>query len=223
MRFSISGVEIADMAFYTNVEWATERRESIETQIKNFNIQNLQRFDAIRHEVFNYSPTYTGLKIFEKFLESDAETLFVLEDDAIFTNNVKNIDNTSISLEKLLINIMTQLEYTEWDTVLFCTHPLAKIEKITDNLGVNTNSIWAQAFLVNRKSADFIINNFNYFKDYSAIDNILPLLNNHGFKSLLTLPKVCAHGSFKSTMAPDRGIWEYEKIQDLAYKAYLTG
>ena len=75
-------------------------------------------------------------------------------------------------------------------------------------------------------------NNFNYHSDRLAIDNILPLLNSRGFKTLTTIPMLVHHAvGFESTLQPKgpvnydiwiNGSWDKHYYNIIKHKKVIT-
>jgi hypothetical protein len=62
----------------------------------------------------------------------------------------------------------------------------------------------------------YILDNYNYYRDYQAIDNILPALNGLGFKTLTTIPMIVGHrNGIPSTLQPSIG--------DTHYSSWIEG
>lgn len=220
LNLKISGIEIANCGFYINLDTSTERRENVEVQIKNYNIENLNRFPALTDEARHYSCTKSHLKVFEISEEHKLEIILVLEDDFQIRDKcyIKNIE---YDFTETLKNLMDELQYIEWDVVLLGGTPRTYLIPVSNLLSINYKSTGGWAYLIKRKAYNHILKNSNYFRDYLAIDDMLPLLNNFGFKSLISTPKLISHATgFISTLQPN-GVVNYDTMIDGSYDGYL--
>jgi GR25 family glycosyltransferase involved in LPS biosynthesis len=220
--FSILGNTFADKGFYINLSSSVDRKEHIENLILKYQIEGLERFDALTDEMIQFSCTKSHLGIFKQSLDEDLEIIFVVEDDI----NIEDECYLPIKTEKTFFKdsiekVKSDLENVEWDVLLFGCNPKSFIVPITENLGVVDKSTGAWAYLIKKRAYQFLLDNSNYKRDYIAIDDYLPLLNNYGFKTLTTLPLLINHASgFVSTLQP-RGPVDYSTWIQGNYHRFL--
>lgn len=210
-KFSIDGVALADKGFYINLEKSVERKDNIGKQIKKFNIKGLNRFNALTDDLVQYSCTKSHLAVFEKASKDNLDIIFVAEDDM----NIDEICYTpyveeQISFKDVLLKVYNDLQNNDWDILLFGCNPKVQLIPITDNLAINYKSTGAWAYLIKKNAYEYILNNSNYRRDYLAIDDYLPIMNDRGFISLCTIPLLINHAiGFESTLQPN-GLVNYD-------------
>lgn len=220
--FSILNNEFANKGFYINLSSSIERKEHIQNLISKYQIQGLERFDALTDEMIQYSCTKSHLGVFKQSLDEDLDIIFVAEDD-IDINDVLYfpIKKNPIFFDDIIKNIKDDLLNVEWDVVLFGCNPKSNIIPITENLGYIDKSTGAWAYLIKKKAYQYLLDNINYKKDYVAIDDFLPLLNDHGFITLTTIPLTINHAiGFESTLQP-RGPVNYTSWIEGNYNKFL--
>jgi GR25 family glycosyltransferase involved in LPS biosynthesis len=221
--FTILGKKLADIGFYINLDKSTDRKTNVENQIKKYEINGLERFSALTDEMIQYSCTKSHLSVLNKSLKEGYETVFIAEDDfQIYDECYYNVDDIkNINFEQVLNSVHEDLKNIEWDVVLLGCNPKSYIIKETDNLGVINKSTGAWAYLIKNTTFQFIIDNLNYKKDYLAIDDFLPKLNEKGFKVLTTIPMMIGHAvGFVSTLQP-RGEVNYTNWINGNYNKFL--
>jgi GR25 family glycosyltransferase involved in LPS biosynthesis len=202
--FSILGHDLADRGYYINLSESVERKDYIEKQIIKFNIKNLYRFEALKDEIRQYSCTKSHRAIYEEAIAQSLDYIFVAEDD--FT--IHDLFKIKINLDNYLNNIKTLIK--NYDIIMFGCNP--KKQLIPDNryFAFNTASSGAWAYIINRRAMEYILKNYEYYKDYQAVDDILPFLNNKGFKTVVSVPQICGHrDGVESTLQPHVGLTYY--------------
>lgn len=213
----IKNIEIADKGFYINLLESIDRKNNVESQIEEFEIENLERFEALTDPATFLSCTKSHLKIFE---ENDCETLFVLEDD-FQIHEVCKINNLDFNFFVKLSAVMEQLKTLDWDVVMFGCNPKTFLVPISNELSKNYKSTGSWAYIIKKRAYKYISNNSNYFKDYLAIDDWLCYLNDLDFKVFTTTPQLISHGvGFESTLRPS-GIVDYTTWIEGNYEQYL--
>lgn len=220
--FSIVGNVFAEKGFYINLSTSIERREHIENLCLKHDIQNLERFEALTDEMIQFSCTKSHMEIFKESLNNDYDIIFIAEDD-IDINDIcyYPLKNENIFFNDVIKNIKKDLDTVKWDVVLFGCNPKSTIIPVTENLGIIDNSTGAWAYLIKKNAYKFIIDNLNYKKDYLAIDDFLPRLNDHGFTTLTTIPLTINHAvGFVSTLQP-RGPVDYSRWIEGNYHKFL--
>jgi len=210
-EFCIDGICLANKGFYINLDKSIERKNNIDEQIKKFKIKGLNRFNALTDEFHQYSCTKSHLAVFEEASKNNLEVIFVAEDDM----NIDEICYTpyseeEISFKEALLKVYEDLENNTWDILLLGCNPKVPLIPITNNLAINHKSTGAWAYLIKKNAYEYLLNNLNYRRDFLAIDDFLPLMNDRGFVSLCTIPLVINHGiGFESTMQPN-GLVNYD-------------
>jgi glycosyl transferase family 25 len=98
-----------DKIFYINLKKRTDRREQIETELRNYGLTNFERFEAIENT--DYPPlgcTQSHLAVLRIAQQRGYNNVLVLEDDFHFTVSKEIVEN---QLEKLFgLKKLYQLE-----------------------------------------------------------------------------------------------------------------
>ena len=98
---TFNDVKLSDIGYYINLQRDVKRKESIEKNLKKFNILNVKRFDGVS----NKNPHRGGSKlshtgVLKEFLKSGLDTCLILEDDINFTEYCTE-DNIRLIINKL--------------------------------------------------------------------------------------------------------------------------
>lgn len=221
--FIINGFKLADKGFFINLERSKDRLNSVFTQINKYNIEGLERFEALTDDWIQYSCTKSHLAILEKFVNENYETIFIAEDDFQIEDTCYYPinGNKNILLEEVINNVYEDLNKVEWDIILLGCNPKSNIIPITKNLGIIDRSTGAWAYLIKKRAAKFILENLNYRKQLLAIDDFIPRLNDEGFKVLTTIPMLINHAKgYESTLQP-RGLVNYDAWIQGNYNKFL--
>lgn len=206
--FSINEKILADVGFFINLDESKDRLDLVNNQIEIFNMKDLHRFPALKDELRQYSCTKSHRAIFEYAISNNLENIFVAEDDFSIESNPNIGRFGNIKLEEYLANICDDIK--QYDVVMFGCNPKKQIIPINRYLGFNTASTGAWAYIINQRAMKYILNNYNYYKDYMAIDDILPTLNYKGFKTAITIPQIISHtDGIPSTLQPHVGSTYY--------------
>lgn len=205
--FSILSYDLADCGFYINLDESIERKEFIENQIKLFDIKGLNRFSAVSDELRQSSCTKSHRGIFEYALSNNISSVFIAEDDFEIYTHAKYYDNFSINIEEFLRDHQAFIsDNTKYDVLMFGCNPKKMIVPYNNSFGYNLSSTGAWAYIIRQKAMQYILGNYNYYRDYHAIDDILPSLNNKGFSTLVTIPMIIGHrNGITSTLQPHVG------------------
>ena len=202
-EFKINGIKFADRGFFINLNKSTDRLSLVVKQIKQFNIEGLNRFEALTDEWIHFSCTKSHLKVFETSLLEDYDTIFVAEDDFLIEENCFFPHGDKQNIHDVLSKVSEDLNSVEWDVLLFGCNPKAPLIPITNNLAVVNKSTGAWAYLIKKRAYRYLLKNSNYKKDVIAIDDWLPILNDKGFITLTTIPLTINHGvGLVSTLQP---------------------
>ena len=164
-----NNIKIADIGFYINLDKREDRKEKIESQLKDFNISGVQRHSAFSgYDSNTLNCKRSHLQLMEKLLETDFETLLILEDDCLFLDVLKENGD----------EIFNDINNTEWDLFwLGCRNRRNPIKDKNNCLQVSSVS-YAQSYLIKRDFCKFIIDNFNetnFFGQPVTPDELLSL------------------------------------------------
>lgn len=209
--FNILGKTFADKGYYINLSTSTDRKENIEKLISEYQIEGLERFEALTDEMIQYSCTKSHLGVFKEALDDDLDVIFVAEDDIDISDTCyAPYSQENVLFRDVMVNIHNDLKDVEWDVLLFGCNPKTHLIPITNNLAIDHQSTGAWGYLIKKQAYKFILENLHYKKDLIAIDDFLPLLNSKGFTTLCTIPLVINHAvGFVSTLQP-RGPVNYD-------------
>lgn len=204
--FSILSHQLADAGFYINLDSSTERKEFVEKQIDFFDINNLKRFPALTDELRQYSCTKSHRAIFEYALSNGLSSVFVAEDDFEIYSRGRYFDNFEIETNQFLAEHQRFIANNDYDVLMFGCNPKKQIIPYNSGFGYNLCSTGAWAYIIRDRAMRYILDNYNYYRDYHAIDDILPSLNGKGFKTLTTIPMLIGHrNGIVSTLQPHVG------------------
>ena len=221
--FSICGVELAQKGYYVNLDSSTDRKTMIEQQIEKHNITDLHRFPALTDPLHQSSATKSQKAVFEEALKNNYETIFVAEDDFFIPDSVpfySNLDQKDFKTH--LQDVAADLKTVDWDVFMFGCTPRSYLIPETKNLAIIDKSTGAWAYLIKKRAYEFILEKFNYYRDYQAIDNILPLLNYYGFKTITAIPLLIHHAKgIVSTLQPGLGPVDYTNLIEGYYGKFL--
>jgi len=147
----IDDVKLADIGFYINLDRRTDRNEQLIKNLQEFKITGVNRYSArCETKTPQLNLINTTFDIYKKFLESDAETLLILEDDCKF-------------LEPLLENresIFNDIYSTDWDLFwLGCVNRKPPVFYKNNCYQVSSPS-YAQSYIIKRKMAEDVLKHF---------------------------------------------------------------
>lgn len=211
--FSLFNNKLADKAFFINLPRSTDRLSNIEQQIDNFDIKGLDRIEALTDPLHQSSATKSHLNIFSIAENEGYETICIFEDDFQFYNDVFIFnDKCKISLYDYIPQFVDHISHIDWDVILLGFNGKKPCIPISKHLSKNFKSTGAWAYLINRKTYNYILNHFNYYRDRLAIDDIIPYLTYFGFKSFVSNIQIVHHGKgFISTLQPSLGPTDYSQ------------
>jgi len=208
--FSILNYSLADCGFYVNLDSSIDRKNYVEQQIKDFNIQNLYRFPAVTDDMIQASCTNSHRAVFQNCLDSGYKSVFVAEDDFEILQNPFYFHDLSISINDFLDKNHDFILNGDYDILQFGCNPKRPLIPINESFAYNYNSTGAWAYIIREKAMIHILNNYHYRRDYQAIDDILPKLSHFKFKTLVTIPQIIKHkDGIPSTLQPHVGITHY--------------
>lgn len=225
MKFSILGIELADKGYYINLDKSKHRRDFIEGQVKQYKIKNLNRFKALTHKPYHgYGATKSHLKIFEEFLDSDLQTIFVGEDDFdIRENTFHPVLRFQNKFKDSLTTLSKDMDNFEWDIIMLGCNPKTRAFSVSESLSIIEKSTGAWAYIINRKAAKCILDNLHYTRDYLAIDDWLPRINGQGLTCLMSNEVLIHHAAnqFKSDIQTNLPITNYDNMIQGGYELAL--
>jgi GR25 family glycosyltransferase involved in LPS biosynthesis len=202
-KFSIDGNVFADKGFYINLERSVERKENVDNLINEFNIEGLLRFEALTDDMIQFACTKSHLQVFRTCLENDIESVFIAEDDFNIDNILYQPNSEPVYFREKIKLIKQDLDNLEWDVFLFGCNPKTHLVPLTNNVAIINKSTGAWAYIIKKRAFEFLIKNLNYKRDYIAIDDYLPILNDNGFNTLTSIPLTIGHAvGFVSTLQP---------------------
>jgi len=223
-RFEILGCELSDIGFFINLPECADRRKNIEKQKKNFKIKNLKKVIAEKDSLHQSSATKSHRKVFEIARKKGYETIAVFEDDFQIYDSVYVYDkNISKPFEDYLIEFSEHINNTEWDIILLGYNGRKYSISESKHLCTNYKSTGAWGYLIKKNAYEYILDNFNYYSDRMAIDDLIPYMNYCGFKSLSSNVQIIHHAvGFVSTLNP-QGPVNYDAWIEGNYYASLWG
>lgn len=201
---NILGRKIADAGYYINLDSSTDRKENVEKQILDFQIENLTRLPALTDEARQSSATKSHRKVFELCNENNIESVVVLEDDFQLYQDV-SLGSTEFSkpLGEYLDELLIELANVDWDVILLGFNGRRIAIPMSKNLSRVFSCTGGWGYIIKRDAYNFILDNYDYGRDRQAIDDILPKLSYHGFDVFATNIQVVHHGiGFESTLDP---------------------
>jgi hypothetical protein len=148
---TINDTKISDLGFYINLDRRTDRNEQLIKNLQEFKITGINRYSArCNTDTPQLNLINTTFEIYKKFLESEAETLLILEDDCKFLEpfleNRKNIFNDIYSVD--------------WDLFwLGCVNRKPPIFYKNNCYQVSSPS-YAQSYIIKRKMAEDVLKYF---------------------------------------------------------------
>lgn len=214
----LNGIKIADRGYYINLPSSTERKQNVESQIQRFNIENLERFEALTDTRIHSSATKSHRKIFELASELGLESVVVLEDDFQLYDEVYVRDYPlRKSFLEYLKEVKEDMDNQEWDVILLGFNGKKTCIPMSRHFSIPFKSTGAWAYIIKKRAYEFILNTYDYGRDVLAIDDILPILNWEGFRTVATNVQLFHHGvGFISTLNP-QGPVDYRQWIDGNY------
>jgi len=171
---TFDGKKIADIGYFINLDERTDRREKLESQLTKFNIQGVERVSA--NKTTDSGPTNckrSHFDLLQKLVDSEHETLLVLEDDCLFLDFLLEESD----------EIFDNINKTQWDLFwLGCRNRRTPLLKENNCYTVSSVS-HAQSYLIKKDFAKHILERYPIYPH----DNH----NNVPIDELLTL---CVYG-----------------------------
>jgi GR25 family glycosyltransferase involved in LPS biosynthesis len=203
IKMKILGEKIADKGFFINLGKSSDRLSNVNSQIDKYKIENLHRFEALNDELIQSSATKSHRGVFELAKSENLDVIFVAEDDFQINDDCDYFHIYKKKFITVLNDVVRDLDNIEWDVILLGCNPKTSTFPVTSNLATVCKSTGAWAYLIKKRAYEYVLENFNYRRDYLAIDDILPMLNFRGFKTLTTIPMMVSHATgYVSTLQP---------------------
>jgi hypothetical protein len=149
---TIDDIKIADLGYYINLDKRTDRNEKLLKGLKEYNIRGIERQSArCETDTPQLNLINTTFDIYNKFLETNAQTLLILEDDCLFLPSIK--ENTD--------EIFNNIYSVDWD--LFWLGGINRKPPIfyKNNCYVVSSPSYAQSYIIKRKMAQDVLTHFN--------------------------------------------------------------
>jgi hypothetical protein len=162
----INNTKIADIGFYINLDKRTDRNETLQKHLEEFEITGVERFSARSdNSAGQLNLINTTFDIYEKFLETDAETLLILEDDCKFLPILKEHSH----------NIFNDIYSCDWDLFwLGCVNRRSPI-KYKNNCYQVSSTSYAQSYIIKRRMCQDILTHFKNNWAHLGVDELLTL------------------------------------------------
>jgi hypothetical protein len=162
----IDDIKLADIGFYINLDRRTDRNEHIIKNLDEFKITGVDRYSArCDSETPQLNLVNSNFDLYKKFLNTNAETLLVLEDDCKFLPSLKQ------DTEEIFENIYN----TDWDLFwLGCVN--RKQPLFYKNKCYKVSSVsYSQSYIIKRRMAEDILKYFDPNWCHLGIDEMLCL------------------------------------------------
>jgi hypothetical protein len=163
---TIDNIKIADLGFYINLDKRTDRKEHLLQNLNDYNIIGVERQSArTDSDSAQLNLVNTNFDLYKYFLNTDAETLLILEDDCKFLPSIKN--NTK--------EIFENIYNTDWD--LFWLGGVNRKQPLPyKNKCYQVSSFsYTQSFIIKRRMVNDILKYFDPNWCHLGIDEMLCL------------------------------------------------
>jgi GR25 family glycosyltransferase involved in LPS biosynthesis len=163
---TINNIKIADLGFYINMDYRTDRNENILKNFEEYNIKGIERHKADTSTTSGaWNLVKSNFEIYKKFLETDAEVLLVLEDDCIFLPSIK--ENTE--------EIINDIYSNDWDIFWIGNVNRRPPVYYNNNCYRVSSTNYSQSYLIKRRMAEDILNHFDPNWRHLGIDEMICL------------------------------------------------
>ena len=149
MSAKLNGIADIKNIFYINLESRLDRRNSIETQLKNIGLTNFERFNAIKVMDGRVGCTMSHIKCLEMAKERGYNHILICEDDTFFLDP---------KLFKTQLTTFLNNEH-KWDVVLFAGNNVPPYERIDDTCIAVSHCQTTTCYLVNGHYFDTLLQN----------------------------------------------------------------
>lgn len=161
---TFNGKKIADIGFYINLDKRTDRKEKIEDQLVKFNIQGVERFSAVNNTTTaTVNCKRSHFELYQKLVDSEFETLLVLEDDCMF------LDFLTEESDEIFENINN----TDWDVFWLGCRNRRDPVFYKNNCYFVTSASHAQSYLIKRDFAKHLLETYPVYPTDNH-NNLLP-------------------------------------------------
>ena len=145
---------------YINLEHRTDRKESVEEELKKLNYppEMIQRVDAIKKDNGALGCTLSHLKCLEIAMENDYECVMIVEDDLGFKENIN---------EKKFRDLLDELnKFSNFDICsLTCSGYGKNIQKETQEIAKAITIQTTTGYIIRKKFYKTLYDNFNKSKE----------------------------------------------------------
>lgn len=147
----INDIKIADLGFYINLDRRTDRKKKLTKQLDDFNITGVERYSAFEKSNSNViNCLHSHFNLYKKLIDSDHETMLILEDDCLFLDVLKE------NQEEIFENI----NKTEWDIFWLGVQNRKEPKYVKNKIYQVSSPNYAQSYIINKKTCKDIIENY---------------------------------------------------------------
>lgn len=159
--------KLADIGFYINLDNREDRRNKIENQLNDLKITGINRLSAFNdYDSGPLNCKKSHYMAYEFFLETNLETLLILEDDCLFLDD----------LNKYYNQIIDDIYDTDWDLFWLGCRNRIKPNYYKNNCYKVSSVSHAHSYIIRRNFCEEILNLYPIEKYNSiAIDELLCL------------------------------------------------
>jgi len=146
----ISNINDITNVVYINLEHRTDRKEHIETQLKQIGFTNVERFNAIKTANGRVGCTLSHIKCMELAKQRNYSHVVICEDDTMFTN---------VELFQKQLNAFLSKHHS-WDVVLFAGNNVPPYEQIDETCVSVNRCQTTTCYMVNGHYYDTLLANY---------------------------------------------------------------
>ena len=146
----ITNIKDITNVFYINLAHRTDRKEHIETQLKQIGFTNVERFNAVKTANGRVGCTLSHIKCIELAKERNYSHVVICEDDTMFTN---------VELFQTQLNRFLSKQHN-WDVVLFAGNNVPPYEQIDETCVSVTRCQTTTCYMVNGHYYDTLLANY---------------------------------------------------------------
>jgi len=159
-----------DKIYYINLEHRTDRKKSIVSELKSFDITNYERFNAIKHEKGYIGCSKSHLECIKNAKNNGYKNVLILEDDFVFVVDKNTFEDSIVQLFE-----QTQGDF---DVCMLSYNPIkTKVIPEYPFLLKVINAQTASGYLVQSHYYDALIN---------VWENALVIMENNGTEKIYT-------------------------------------
>lgn len=185
-----------DHVYYINLKKSKDRRERIEHEIKKANLKKATRIDALYGPTLSESQykewttqtcasfcnrrligcALSHIQAWQTFLESEHNTVLILEDDAVINSTDLNADLKSAPKD---FDVLMLGSFVNMNTVALSLAMLGYIKRpkhVRDNLYIPGLVLGLHGYVITRKAAQRMVQYFQQEKVFQHIDLQLNIL-----------------------------------------------